>query len=232
MFTTKLNFCSWNIHGYHSRDIGNKLKDHDFLRNIQNDDFVGISETHMHDEVIDDLSIPGYHCLSFKNRKKNVKSNTAPGGIAVFVKDHLVKLFSVLELGNDDAIWVKLKKELIGEERDIYIATCYFNPPKEQANERKMSKLAEDILLLKSKGRILINGDLNAKTSNLEDTIAPDKSDKQFDITIDEPPPNRNSRDTAINARGREMLEMWKSLNGRRKPKLEHILILTHGLLK
>ena len=89
MLASKVNFCSWNIHGYYSRDIGNKLKDKDFLRTIHNVDFIGISETHIHDEVIDDLSIPGFQCLSFKNRKKNLRSNTGSGGIAVFIKDHV-----------------------------------------------------------------------------------------------------------------------------------------------
>ena len=56
-------------------------------------------------------------------------------------------------------------------------------------------------------------GDLNAKTSNQDDTIIPDKMDKNFDVIIDEPPPKRNSQDTAVNARGKEMLDMCKSLN-------------------
>ena len=122
MHFSKLNFCLWNIHGHNSREIGNKLNDKDFLNTIQNADFVGLTETHIHNEIIEKLSIPGYHRLCFKNKKKNLKSNTAPGGIAVFIKDHLFKLFSVIELGNEDVIWVKLKKELIGEDRDIYIS--------------------------------------------------------------------------------------------------------------
>ena len=213
MYSNKLNFCSWNIHGYYSRDIGNKLRVKDFLDIIKNDDFVGVTETHIHEGILEELSIPGYHCLSFKNRKKNSKSNTAAGGIAIFVKQNLVKLFSVIELGNDDAIWVKLKKEFVGEDRDIYIATCYFSPSKGQVHEREIAKITENIMFLNSKGHVIINGDLNAKTSNLEDTIVPDKSDELFDITINEPPPKRNSRDITVNARGREMIDMCTSLD-------------------
>ena len=61
----KLNFCSWNIHGHNSREIGNKLSDKDFLNTIQNVDFVAVTETHVHKEIIEKLNIPGYHCLSF-----------------------------------------------------------------------------------------------------------------------------------------------------------------------
>ena len=67
----------------------------------------------------------------------------------------------------------------------------------------------------------MIQGDLNAKTGSLEDTITPDKSDELFELQIDRPPKKRNSRDSAVNPRGNELLDMCKSLdlniiNGRR----------------
>ena len=68
-------------------------------------------------------------------------------------------------------------------------------------------------MFLKNKGHVMINSDLNAKTSNLDDTIMPDKYDEQFDITINEPPPKRNSQDNTTNARGNELLDMCKSLD-------------------
>ena len=77
----KLSF--WNLHGYKSRLIGNKLKDTDFLQEIQDSHVIGLAETHIHDEIMDQLIIPGYKLFSYKNGKKNVKSNTAPGGLWV-----------------------------------------------------------------------------------------------------------------------------------------------------
>ena len=71
----------------------------------------------------------------------------------------------------------------------------------------------------------MINGDVNAKTGNLDDTITPDKFDEEFDLKLNKPPPKRNSRDKAINPRGTEMLDMCKSLdlniiNGRKSGDL------------
>ena len=92
MIVNKLKFCIWNIHGYKSRQIGNKLHSDDFLNIIKDQDFIGLTETHIHDEIPEHLSIPGFIRLSYINMKK--RSHTAPGGIAVFVKDHFYSTFS------------------------------------------------------------------------------------------------------------------------------------------
>ena len=130
MLRDKLKFCSWNIHGYNSRDLGNKFSVEEFLNIFNEIDFVGITETHIHDEILENMNIPGFKRLSVKNRRKKLKSHTASGGIAVFVKEDLCKLFTVVNIENEDAIWVKIKKETSGEEGDIFIATCYFSPSK------------------------------------------------------------------------------------------------------
>ena len=49
------NVTYWNIHGWKSKIIDNKLADPDFLRHIENCDILGLSELHTHDPV----SIPG-----------------------------------------------------------------------------------------------------------------------------------------------------------------------------
>ena len=213
MIGTALKFCSWNIHGYKSREIGNKFCDEEFLNIFKNNDFIGLTETHLHDEILDKMNIPGFHCMKVKNRRKNLKSNTAAKGIAVFVNDNIKELFSVVEIDNEDVIWVKISKELSGEEKDLYIGTCYFKPSKGGESAREIDKLTENITFFKNKGNVIINGDFNAKTGNLEDTISPDKSDEEFNITFGNPPLRRNSQDTAVNGRGNEMLDMCKALD-------------------
>ena len=66
---------------------------------------------------------------------------------------------------------------------------------------------------MKVRGEVIINGDLNAKTGNLDDTIIPDKFDEELDLHLENPPPKRNSQDTSINPRGTELLDMCKSLD-------------------
>ena len=133
--SNKLKFCIWNIHGYNSRQLGNKLHNENFL-NIQNDvDLIGLTETHIHEEVLHNLNIPGFQLKSHKKQKKNLKSNTAPGGIAVFVRENLVELFSTVNSDNEDIVWVKIKKEKSGENNDIYIGTYYVSPSKYSADK-------------------------------------------------------------------------------------------------
>ena len=66
-----LECCSWNIHGLQSRQLGSKLLDPEFLNIIKNVDFLGLTETHIQDEILEDLNIPGFIRISYKNRKKN-----------------------------------------------------------------------------------------------------------------------------------------------------------------
>ena len=213
MISKKLKFCSWNIQGYSSRLIGNKFEDKEFLKIFEDVDFIGLTETHMYAEVLDKMNIPGFHRLHTKNQPKNKKSNTASKGIAVFVRENIKGMFKLVQMGNDDAIWVKMIKEKSGESKDIFIGTCYLNPSRCHSTDQKISKLSEDIVCLQGEGEVIINGDFNARTGGLEDTISPDKSDILFDISFATPPPKRNSRDIEIDQRGRDLVELCKSLD-------------------
>ena len=70
----------------------------EFSNIVKDKDFVGITETHMHEEILENLSFPGFKCLKYKIQKKNLNSNTASGGIAIFVKDHLAENFQLKTL--------------------------------------------------------------------------------------------------------------------------------------
>ena len=159
---------------------------------------IGITETHIYDEVLDKMNVPGFHRLDVKNQPKNKKSNKASKGIAVFVKESKKDLFSLVKVDNDDAIWIKIKKEMSGEGKDIFIGTYYLNPSTGQNADQKIVKLSDDVTLLKDKGEVIIQGDLNARTGALEDFITPDKSDELFEVEIAIPPPKRNSQDDDV----------------------------------
>ena len=213
MISKKLKFCSWNIHGYMSRQVGIKLRDPDFLKIISEVDFIGFGETHVHDEILEHLNVIGFKRIGYKNRKKNPKSRTASGGIAIFVKEDIAYLFSHVKTENEDTIWAKIKKEHTGIGKDIFIGTCYLSPEKGTKNSNVCSKLIDDILNFQEIGHIIINGDLNAKTGNLTDTIPPDKQDDIFCISDIDLPHARNSQDKSVNSRGNELLEICKSFD-------------------
>ena len=151
MNTNKLRLGSWNIHGYKSREIGIKFHDPEFLNMIKDVDFLSLCETHMSEDNMEHLCIPDFECLDFKNKKKNPKSNTSPGGLAVFVRPHLAKIFTKIKTKDENTIWTKIKKEVSGEKEDIFVASCYLNPSQENVYGAKIEILIEDIISLKKK---------------------------------------------------------------------------------
>ena len=131
--------------------------------------------------------------------------------IAVFVKSHLSKLFSPVYSDDEDTGWVKIKKEVVRADRDIYIGTHYMSPSATAAD--KTTKLMENIAFFQSKDVVLVNGDFNARTGSDNNTISPDKFDNEFGLEIEEICSKRNSQDNTINKQGEDLLNMCKSLD-------------------
>ena len=194
----------WNIQGYKSRILGNKFLEPDFLSEINDSDVVGILETHTYDEILDKLDIAGFTRLKYKNRKKFKKANKSSGGISIVVKSELTSLLEPFKTKNEDIIWVKLNKRYHNNSRDIYLGSVYLSAENgTQCIVEKLQCISEDIETIKSHGGdILLQGDLNARTSNDKDTLRPGK----FDIEVDTEYfnlPYRNSADKEINSKGR-----------------------------
>ena len=217
-----LKISSWNLNGYKSKRIGEKFLDQDFLNEIKNDGLVGIVETKVYDEIKDVLSIPGFVLLSYKNRPFNKKSKRGDGGIAVFIKENLCKYIVTQKSDNPNSVWVKIEKEFSGEADDIFKGTVYFVPHTSNSDDvNKLRDLEEEIFKFSQRGKVMLQGDFNARSGAERDYILPDKSD----LMSNTPPQeirNRNSEDMGkVDNRGKELLDMCKStgmviLNGRK----------------
>ena len=190
-----LNISFWNINGYKSKILGNKLTDPDFLMEIENSDIIGIGETHIHDDILKELTIPGFVLLEYKNRKKNAQ-NTSSGGLAIFVRHAIKKIVHPIQSENQDIIWLKMDKKYLDSSNDIYIGTLYISPHQGKlAESKKIQNLAEDVVRFKRQGgNIILQGDFNARTSNDKDFIQPDKYDDANNQTETLNIPLRNSQ--------------------------------------
>ena len=90
----------------------------------------------------------------------------------------------------EDVIWARVMKELIGGARDVYLATAYISPTGNKDTIIKtFEKLGEEIAYFQGKGKVIIQGDLNAHTSNKKDTIIPDKFDQELGLSLCKVPP-------------------------------------------
>ena len=211
----------WNIHGYKSKIIGNKLNDLEFLKEIDNDDVVALVETHNHSQAEDDLSIPGFRRIENKNRSHDKKSFKCSGGMAVFAREAILKYIIPIKNTNENSLWLKVKKEALGGKKDIFIGTIYLTPRKSNGDSsKKIYELFEEILYFQDKGQIILQGDFNARTNVDNDNIPPDKFDEFHIPNVNIP--HRNSEDKIpSDYRGKELLELCKALglvilNGRK----------------
>ena len=222
-----LQVSTWNINGYKSKILGNKLIDFDFLREIQDDDIIGLTETHINDGTIEQLSIPGFKRITFKNRP--LKSKKGSGGIAIFAKNTIAEFIVPQNNNHLDALWVKVKKEKTGETDDIFICTVYLSPNKNKQHDIEGFRgLYEEIVFFRKKGQVYIQGDMNAHTKNERDFIKSgtfvnlhhEHGESGTSILEDNISSNlygweiRNSEDKIpIDSRGRILLELCKTLN-------------------
>ena len=90
-----IKHCFWNIQGYKSKILGNKLLNTDFIDEISNCDIVGLAETHIHDQILPELDIPGYIRKHFKNRKAHSNGKGGSGGLAIFCTPGMSKHISL-----------------------------------------------------------------------------------------------------------------------------------------
>ena len=216
-------FIIWNIHGLNSKTLGNKLDDNEFLAEVKTHDIICLTETH--ENETSELNILGFQkVVSVKRQKVKNKSS---GGIAVFIKQHLTKSIIAVD-SNRDIAWVKIKKESFGLTNDVYLGTAYFSPERYENKKDKdyINELEEDVNRYKLKGDVLLAGDFNARTGNLQDTV---NYSKYFDRTNDTTDcntnshfvPLRKSEDNVETCRGRDLIDFCISqdiyiVNGRK----------------
>ena len=203
-----LKSCYWNIHGWSSKIIENKLTDPEFIQKISMCDIVGLSEIHSDHEV----SLPGFISLKQKIRGKSHKGPKIAGGIGIFIKEELKHLVQVSPNKNQDSIWIKIKKKFCNENEDIFLGSFYVSPEKRKDSSKTdfFTMINEEVSLFRDKGVVLIQGDLKARTSNERDFVKSDKFDDTFGIENFGGQYMRNSGDKIVNQRGKELLDLCK----------------------
>ena len=152
-----------------------------------------------------------------------MKGSKIAGGIGLFVRQEISHIVQVVPNKNKDSIWIKIKKEFLQESHDVYIGTYYGSPPNQKCDNTNdfFTALNEEICTFKKKGVTLVQGDMNARTGISKDFIEHDKIDIEFGIENQTGQHVRNSQDTTVNVRGKELLDICKFndlliLNGRK----------------
>ena len=154
----------------------------------------------------------------------------AGGGVAILVKNTISN--GVSKIGTSltpDAIAIKLNKNYFRLNRDIYIVSIYISPKNSLYRKRQTydpwERINEFINSLKDKGDLIVCGDTNAHTNNLDDYIIDSDKDfldlpKTFFPSSEKPPPRNNCDDKSCSD-GKELMDLCIScdlqiVNGRK----------------
>ena len=221
-----LKFCSWNIEG-----VTKKISDKNFIRDIKDYDFVTLVETWLPHDL--SLEVDGFYSFS-KSRNKNAKAKRFSGGISLLVKSDLRKGIKILNSSHEEFLWWKVDKNFFKLEDDIYVCSMYLPPQSSCYQKHKttdyFSRLEDEILKYNSLGKIILCGDLNARTSIEPDYIVNNKNPLDLASAHFSPDTDtsihkftRCSRDQAIpncNSNGKQLINLCKEfdlriLNGR-----------------
>ena len=211
--TRPLRIGFWNINGYSSSILGNKLGTDDFMDVINKHDIFAIVETlATHDAK---LSIRNFEHF-IKCRDKSGKR--AFGGLSVYISRKLSEGVSYVPTENKNAIWCKLDRTYFNLQNDIYIGTVYLSPSNfERSNSVDLiGELEVEMLLFSQKGDVVVQGDFNARTGDMQETILED--DNAFlnvpeDYEVDELYIRQSQDSGTINSRGRSLLKTCTALN-------------------
>ncbi|CAG2216007.1 unnamed protein product [Mytilus edulis] len=224
-YKRSLHLACWNINGFKHKGY-NKYSDPRFIKELSNKDIICLQETHCSFE--DSLSLPGFKSVNLI-RPKSKRTNKRSGGLSILVKNEIKSGVKFLEHSNNDYIWLKLSSSLFNLPEDIYLCFIY-DPPENSSythslNEDIFDLIEKDIAMYSTLGKIVLAGDLNARTGSGEldfidndsqDNLIPlyDNYNPDYDISV------RHSKDVHLSTRGKLLNDICvqtglRILNGR-----------------
>jgi hypothetical protein len=221
--TSGLNIAYWNINGLKSKER-DKSDDEEFRTFTCSKDIVGIGETHLSKNKL--FSFNEYTVKSIY-RPRPAKACRDYGGISVLIKKRLQKGVVLIKQKEYHYLWVKVLKEFIHREKDLYI--CFTHIPHESSsyfgkiNYDILNNLHMDIKNNCRNGDVILLGDFNGRVGNVSDWIAYDSDDYlplHANYIPDKHIVSRNNHDNVVNDRGREIIDLClaskiRILNGR-----------------
>ena len=141
----------------------------------------------------------------------------------IFFKKHLTSKI-VLQKTSKNFVWCQIDKSLVGTDKHLYLCGAYIPPENSHHYSNDLfEELENDISHFRSKGKIMLLGDLNARTGKSNDYITADGNHFLCSGILEEQAAfaeTRNNLDNNINNHGKFILEICKNfdiriLNGR-----------------
>ena len=208
-------FLHWNIEG-----LRQKVFDKDFISFVTSYNFVCLVET-----FVENLSFNpfcGYETF-YAPSVKWTKEGRPSGGVLCLIRHELLPFVTEVRVNVTNILMFIIDKSLFNIDKNILYVCCYI-PPEGSKYYSEMDLEADgvsvlencivDNVLLDKDVYVVLSGDLNSRTSNVFQSISIEND--MFDGSIrnnDFTDISRNSKDGAINAFGKTLLNMCISLD-------------------
>ncbi len=225
LYKNNLKILTWNIEGLFKGNL-NKLDVPQIRKIITQFDIVCLQETWYGNK----FDISGYKTLVASRSQQHKNRWRDSGGIAILIRNNIWKQCHVKEQksASDDFLWLKLDKRGFKLKNDLFLCTSYLIPEKSSIFSWKDLNVCEllekDVTKYSKFGDIYICGDLNARTSTLQDYVPLDGFDQGHHSSSNYLPDNfdrvRNNSDVTKNIYGTWLTDLCIStklciLNGR-----------------
>ena len=185
------------------------MDEEDVRQILDNHSIIGLVETQ--------VEIDGYTTLHNPRTQQNNNGHKRHGGVAVLVKDYIIKGVKEVLPRLADSIWIELNASFFGLETNVIISIFYL-PPNETMKSDPLRNLREGCARNPDDTPYLVAGDLNARVGNVnQDTTAGDHfrfvdcipdHDKENDIVTP-----RQLQDSNLNSYGRELIQLAQDGN-------------------
>ena len=205
-----LKIGHWNVNG-----LKNKLNDQEFFHIISDYDIIVLTETWLTKHI----SVPNFYAHCQNARKVNSTCGRYSGGIVILINQKHRKHIKIsTKKESDYGLWLKINKDILNLDKNLYIGGIYLPPINSTYAEKNifetMEKDFSDFLI---DGYILVVGDLNSRSGNLNDFLVRYKGDDMVNLDLsqkyeDEPNPRFNT-DSEVNQYGRKMVQMCINSN-------------------
>ena len=215
----------WNIQG-----LTDKLQLEHIQQYLTKFDIILLSETWIGaNRDKETFSLPGYEVKNFPRPYKHTRAKRDSGGLLVFIKNEKIQGVHIIESLCDHFVILQCKQSYFGFDKEMYIIFTYIVPEDTTyicaCNNDVVGCLENTVAKYIDRGMLVVCGDLNARTGTKKDTlelIHGNESHPDFDAADNSSIliPARVSKDTVVNARGRDILDICKSsglliMNGR-----------------
>lgn len=162
----------WNVGGWALKDVDNR----NFREQVlfySNCDILCIVETFLKNK--ETLTIPGYTFYSHNRTSIHKRAKRGSGGVGIFIRNELLKLFSVTVLDDkvEDVLWIKLSSNIRSD--DIVLCVAYLPPSESVRNndpEAFYCSLLEQVYAYQNvASKMYICGDFNSRVGDESDFI-------------------------------------------------------------